>query len=162
MASEKLRRQETKHRSATHEILAQTINKLGQKNRSMFQTCIFLSENPPLLRIGSLYSARNCLAYTSPHAHPPMRPPSLLCSGRCWRQPPDKGETQARIPAPGFSLICCYSLSNTHVISYLSVTKSSGLELSALLLCLPTLSALALGSIQSPAPRRSMAAFGLL
>ena len=117
-------------------------------------------ENPPLQRT---YTAPATARPTHPsHAHLPMRPTSLLCSGRCWPQPPDKGETQARIPAPGFSLICCYSLSNTHVISYLSVTKSSGLELSALLLCLPTLSALALGSIQSPAPRRSMAAFGML
>ena len=35
-------------------------------------------KNPPLLRIGSLYNARNCLAYTHPHAYLPIRPPTLL------------------------------------------------------------------------------------
>ena len=65
-------------------------------------------DNPPLLC--TYYSARNCLAHTPHPCPPPDEAHSLACSGRCWPQPPDKGETQARIPAPGFSLFCCYSL----------------------------------------------------
>ena len=37
-----------------------------------------LTENPPLLRIGSLYIARYCLAYAHPLAYLPIKPPTLL------------------------------------------------------------------------------------
>ena len=46
----------------------------------------------------------------------------MLCSGRSWPLPPDKGETQARIPAPGFSLIVAIR-SVTHMSYLLSVTS---------------------------------------
>ena len=53
---------------------------------------------------------------TSPTCLPIAGPPPCYCSGRWRRRSPVKGETQARIPAPGRSLDSRYPLRIRHAV----------------------------------------------
>ena len=55
-------------------------------------------------------------SYTSPTCLPVAGPPPCYCSGRWRRRSPVKGETQARIPAPGRSLDSRYPLRIRHAV----------------------------------------------